>query len=41
MIFTQTSLAGAFIIELENKPDHRGFFARTFCAQEFAEHGLK
>lgn len=41
MIFTQTSLAGAFIIELEDKPDHRGFFARTFCAQEFAEHGLK
>lgn len=41
MKFTQTSLKDAFIIDLEEKPDHRGFFARTFCAQEFAEHGLK
>lgn len=41
MIFTQTNLAGAFIIDLEQKTDHRGFFARTFCAQEFTNHGLK
>ncbi|MBK1986696.1 dTDP-4-dehydrorhamnose 3,5-epimerase [Sphaerospermopsis aphanizomenoides BCCUSP55] len=41
MIFTETKLSGAFIIDLEEKPDHRGFFARTFCAQEFAYHGLK
>ena len=41
MIFTETELKGAFIIDLEQKSDHRGFFARTFCAQEFAEHGLK
>ncbi|ADI64866.1 dTDP-4-dehydrorhamnose 3,5-epimerase [Trichormus azollae] len=41
MIFTKTELPGAFIIDLEEKPDQRGFFARTFCAQEFANHGLK
>ncbi|MBD2384410.1 dTDP-4-dehydrorhamnose 3,5-epimerase [Cylindrospermum sp. FACHB-282] len=41
MIFTQTKLPGAFIIDLEEKPDSRGFFARTFCAHEFESHGLK
>ena len=41
MIFTSTKLAGAFIIDLEEKPDSRGFFARTFCADEFLAHGLK
>jgi dTDP-4-dehydrorhamnose 3,5-epimerase len=41
MIFTETALKDAFIIDLEEKPDHRGFFARTFCAEEFAAHGLK
>jgi dTDP-4-dehydrorhamnose 3,5-epimerase len=41
MIFTATELQDAFIIDLEEKSDHRGFFARTFCAQEFAAHGLK
>ncbi|MGM3308141.1 dTDP-4-dehydrorhamnose 3,5-epimerase [Anabaena sp. WFMT] len=41
MIFTSTNLSGAFIIDLEEKSDSRGFFARTFCAQEFADHGLK
>ncbi|NET02910.1 MAG: dTDP-4-dehydrorhamnose 3,5-epimerase [Sphaerospermopsis sp. SIO1G2] len=41
MIFIETKLAGAFIIDLEEKSDHRGFFARTFCAQEFSNHGLK
>ncbi len=41
MIFTETKLKGAFIIDLEQKPDPRGFFARTFCAQEFEAHGLK
>ena len=41
MKFTETKLKGAYIIELEEKPDHRGFFARTFCAKEFEEHGLK
>lgn len=41
MKFTETKLKGAFIIDLEQRPDHRGFFARTFCMEEFQEHGLK
>jgi dTDP-4-dehydrorhamnose 3,5-epimerase len=41
MIFTETPLAGAFVIELELREDERGFFARAFCANEFAEHGLQ
>ncbi len=41
MIFTSTKLPGAFIIDLEEKSDARGFFARTFCADEFTAHGLK
>jgi dTDP-4-dehydrorhamnose 3,5-epimerase len=38
--FTETVLKGAFLIQLERKQDSRGFFARTFCQREFAEHGL-
>ena len=41
MIFTETKLKGAFIIDLERREDARGFFARAFCQNEFAEHGLK
>jgi dTDP-4-dehydrorhamnose 3,5-epimerase len=41
MIFTETALKGAFVIDLELKPDPRGFFARGFCANEFEAHGLK
>jgi dTDP-4-dehydrorhamnose 3,5-epimerase len=40
MIFTQTVLQGAFIIDLEKRVDERGFFARAFCQKEFSEHGL-
>jgi dTDP-4-dehydrorhamnose 3,5-epimerase len=40
MIFVETQLPGAFIIEPEPASDARGFFARTFCADEFAEGGL-
>ena len=40
MLFEQTELPGAYLIELERRPDERGFFARTFCEREFAEHGL-
>lgn len=40
MIFTETKLAGAYIIDLQKHEDHRGFFARTWCMQEFEEHGL-
>lgn len=41
MIFTETRLKDAFIIDLEPRQDHRGFFARTFCAREFSDLGLK
>ena len=41
MIFKETPLPGAYLIELEERSDSRGFFARTFCAREFEEHGLK
>jgi dTDP-4-dehydrorhamnose 3,5-epimerase len=40
MIFKETKIPGAFIIELERVEDQRGFFARTFCANEFKAHGL-
>ena len=40
MIFSETALQGAFIIDLDKIEDDRGFFARTFCANEFGEHGL-
>ena len=41
MIFTETKLKGAFILDLERREDDRGFFARAFCQNEFTEHGLK
>ncbi len=41
MLFTETHLEGAFVIEIERRADARGFFARTFCQNEFAAHGLK
>ena len=41
MLFTETALKGAFVIDIEQRQDTRGFFARTFCAQEFLAHGLK
>ena len=40
MIFHQTTLPGAFIIDLELREDDRGFFARTFCRREMEEQGL-
>src|SRR5215475_10988003 len=41
MIFTETALRGAFILDLEKRGDERGFFARMFCQKEFEAHGLK
>src|SRR5713101_5483366 len=41
MIFTETKLRGAFLIDIERREDSRGFFARAFCQHEFSEHGLK
>ena len=40
MRFTETSLPGAFIIEVDENADPRGFLARTFCASEFQARGL-
>ena len=40
MIFVETKLKGAFVVEPERKEDERGFFARTWCQQEFEQHGL-
>lgn len=40
MIFTETKLKGAFIIDIEAIEDERGFFARSWCREEFAAHGL-
>ncbi|HXV30061.1 MAG TPA: dTDP-4-dehydrorhamnose 3,5-epimerase family protein, partial [Sinorhizobium sp.] len=41
MIFTETSLKDAFVIELERREDERGFFARTYCRQAFRDRGLQ
>lgn len=40
MIFEETSLRGAYLVRPELHRDARGFFARTWCQREFAEHGL-
>ncbi|MGB2655142.1 MAG: dTDP-4-dehydrorhamnose 3,5-epimerase, partial [Candidatus Acidiferrum sp.] len=40
IVFTETKLRGAFVIELEKHADHRGFFARTYCQREFESHKL-
>jgi dTDP-4-dehydrorhamnose 3,5-epimerase len=40
MKFHQTTLKDAMLIDLERRGDDRGFFARTFCVDEFAAHGL-
>jgi len=40
MRFIPTNLAGAYLIEPEPVSDERGFFARTWCWNEFADKGL-
>jgi dTDP-4-dehydrorhamnose 3,5-epimerase len=40
LIFKPTDLPGAFVIEPDRRADVRGYFARTFCEKEFADHGL-
>jgi dTDP-4-dehydrorhamnose 3,5-epimerase len=40
VIFIETELQGAFIIEPERREDERGFFARIWCQREFRERGL-
>lgn len=41
MIFNETPLKGAYVIELEKLGDDRGFFARFFCQKEFDEYNLE
>jgi dTDP-4-dehydrorhamnose 3,5-epimerase len=41
MKFEATGLDGAWLIHLDPMRDQRGFFARTFCVNEFAAHGLE
>jgi dTDP-4-dehydrorhamnose 3,5-epimerase len=40
MIFRETALAGAYVIDIERLEDERGFFARTWCKSEFTSKGL-
>jgi dTDP-4-dehydrorhamnose 3,5-epimerase len=40
MLFTETTLKGAYIVDLELREDERGFFARSWCEDEFRKHGL-
>jgi dTDP-4-dehydrorhamnose 3,5-epimerase len=40
VIFTETTLKGAWTIELEPLDDERGFFSRTWCVREAQEYGL-
>ena len=40
MIFTETKLKGAYIVQLERIKDERGFFSRAWCKREFDQHGL-
>lgn len=40
MIFTPTPIPGAWIVDIEPREDARGFFARSWCREEFARHGL-
>jgi dTDP-4-dehydrorhamnose 3,5-epimerase len=40
MIFEPTLLPGAFVVEPELWRDPRGYFARTWCREEFAAHGI-
>jgi dTDP-4-dehydrorhamnose 3,5-epimerase len=41
MIFTPTSIAGAWLVDLEPREDHRGSFARAFCKREFEAQGIR
>ena len=40
MKYTPTKVAGVTIIDHEPSRDHRGFSSRSFCARDFADHGL-
>ncbi|MCB0168899.1 MAG: dTDP-4-dehydrorhamnose 3,5-epimerase family protein, partial [Anaerolineae bacterium] len=40
MIFHETKLENAYIIDIQKHQDQRGFFARAWCQNEFEAHGL-
>lgn len=40
MLFHETPLPGCVLVEQTPRGDNRGYFVRTYCAREFAEHGL-
>ncbi len=40
MIFLETPMKGAYVIELQKQEDERGFFARSWCSEEFSSKGL-
>jgi dTDP-4-dehydrorhamnose 3,5-epimerase len=40
VIFAETRLQGAFVVEVEKLEDERGFFGRAWCRKEFEAHGL-
>ncbi|WP_310830502.1 dTDP-4-dehydrorhamnose 3,5-epimerase [Paenibacillus pedocola] len=40
MYFVETPLSGSFVVELELLSDERGFFARSWCEEEFLAFGL-
>src|ERR1035437_2351138 len=40
MIFTESRLSGAYVVDMQRCADERGFFARSYCAEEFAARGL-
>lgn len=41
MLFTETALKGAYVVDIERHDDERGFFARVFCRNEFDQLGLE
>ncbi|PID91748.1 MAG: dTDP-4-dehydrorhamnose 3,5-epimerase [Bacteroidetes bacterium] len=40
MIFHETKLKGAFLVEIKKLEDERGFFGRAWCQKEFEDHGI-
>ncbi len=40
MVFKPAALDGVWLVQLEPRIDERGYFARTYCAEEFSRHGL-
>lgn len=41
MRFTESKLKGVYLIKIDKEEDERGYFARSFCKNEFKEHGIE